>query len=387
MSKSLDRSDIAQLVEAAITSARKKPLTFAERQFFVTKFKEIDLDKFATHPIKQVITALVTILSEDLKVIRDEDMSAIDIREMQIAEIGTEAESAVIEKKVDQGTTLDSLLQDPRTLQRIFNPEATLRRAYLVLDSRYRNRVSGSQQIFSWNVSTPSGNYDTNTTALTTIPLHDVVKIKVYPFRFPNTDNANTNSHRLSIEIIEFNQQAMITHNNKRAHFLLDIERTGAVGSNSPYELKDVGNSIAEYIFHTPIVDINTVSLRFGNPLQNVTLDPDQLPATLSAVGVQTLLTFAQPHYCATIDDIFILDFTTTNPAADRVQIDQINSINGWSINVPPSPVPTATTMLIDVDLSGLVGTIVAPTQVYLNAKRILCRIEFTYITSDPLGA
>ena len=381
----MDRIVLSRLVEELIVNNRAAPLTFAEKKCFDIKFKEIDVERFRGYQLETLAETLATVLTEDISKARDEDMKLIDVHEMQVREIGNNAESVIVEKKLPLGTTLDSLLSEPRIIQRIFNPQATQRNAYLILDSRYRNRAGGSQQIFTWNISTPTGNYDPLTTAITTIPLRNIIKIKMFPFRFPRADNAVTNAHRLSVELMEFNQQAMVGIGNKRMHFMFNIARTGAADTNASYELNDIGNSMAEFTFHTPIVDINTLSLRFGNPIQNITMDPDILTATLSTSGIQTLLTFSQPHYCVALDEIFILDFTTTDPAADKNIIDQMNRVTGWQINPPPSVLPGASTMLINLNIIGLVGAIVSPTQIYLNAKRIITHLECTYITDDSL--
>lgn len=375
------RLSLAELVELSLEANRGKPLNYIERKFYISKFKSIDPVKFRNHPITQVVDALTKIFIEDFKSVLTEDLSSIDMHEVLKHEIGKDAESAIIEKKAEPNATIDSLLQKPNILQHIFNPKARQQSTYMLLDSRYRDRTITDPTLLKWSVTSPQGNYIAETSAITPIPLHDIVSITARPFRFPNARNIYTNAHRVSVEIVELNTQAIICNRGqKRFHFLFDIERTGAASSYAPYEIRDIENQTAHFNFHTPITQLDTLTLRFGNPFINIPLDPDQLTATLTSIGAQTLLTFSQPHYCEALDEIFILDFNTTNPITDKTIIDLTNNINGWIINIPPTLPPTSNTMIINLDISTLTGAIIAPTNIYLNSKRISCMLEFVYI-------
>lgn len=371
------RLSLPELVELSLESTRGKPLNYAERKYFINKFKTINYNQFKSHPIKQVVAALTQIFTADLATIHNEDITSIDMHEVLTHEIGAEAESLTLEKKVDATASVDSLLQYPKTLQRIFNPMATHKTVYIILDSRYRNRAVSDPTILSWNVTTPQGNFMPESSALTTAPLRDIIAISMTPFRFPNARHAFTNAHRISAEIIELNAQAMIGHRGqKRAHFMFDIEKTDST-DYSPYELRDIGNVQTHFKFHTPVVQLDTISLRFANPLVNIALDPDQLYATLTASTTQTLITFTQPHYCDINDEVIVTNFTTSAPITDKAIIDTMNSIYGYTIAVP-----TDSTMLIDVDITSLIGIIVPNTLIYLNSKRIICNMEFTHVSA-----
>lgn len=370
---------LAEILELSLEATRGKPMNYAERKHFINKFKTINMSKFKSHPVKRVIEVLTQIFIDDLSKVRNDDFTAIDMHEVLTREIGDEAESSIMEKKVATDATVDSLLQQPKTLQRIFNPKAMQKSVYIILDSRYRDRTVTDPTILRWSVTTPQGNFMPDSTALTTMYLRDIIAMQMSPFRFPNARNAYTNAHRLSAEIIELNSQAMICNRGqKRCHFMFDITKTGNA-TYSPYDLAVIDSSKTVFKFHTPIVQLDTISLRFGNPTLNIALDPDQLYATITPSGIQALLTFTQPHYCVVGDEIISSDFTTSMPIADKATIDLFNVPNGNII----TSIPLANTMTIAVDLSTLNGVISNPVLIYLNSKRIICHMEFIHIYDD----
>lgn len=359
---------LAEIVELSLESIRKKPLSYAERKFFINKFKTINNEKFRSYPIERVVDALTKIFMEDLLSVHNEDISSIDIHEVLNHEIGVEAESSIMEKKAPINATVDSLLQHPKTLQRIFNPKAVQKSIYIILDSRYRDRTVTDPTILRWNLTTLQGNFMPESTALTIIPLRDVIAMNMTPFKFPSVQNIHTNSHRISAEIIELNSQAMIANRGqKRIHFMFDIDK-------NTNDLTDIGNTKTHFKFHTPIMQLDTISLRFGNPINNISLDADQLYATISPSGIQTLLTFQQQHNCIANDEIIIIDFNTTH-TSDKPINDILNNINGHTIASTPTP----TTILLNIDISGITGVISSPTLIYLNSKRIICNMEFIH--------
>ncbi len=369
-------------VGRGITNKRKEPLQDHEKRYIVRRLRQLDMTLFKGKPVGTIVNVLVDLISNELSKIpkMPEEEGPVDIHEMMVRELGREPETSLLEKKLDEPTTVDALLQKPEVLQSIFNPHSLRRKAYLILDRKYQAEDTNNINEFRWHVSNTSRAYNPNTTAVTTAPMRDIVKIKMFPFRFPNSENTVTEFHRVSVEIVELNTQAyIITHLGKRFHFAFDIERTGPVGSVEPYNMDDVGNSLSEYEFHDPIIELSNITLRFGNPGELINLDPDSLYGVISAVGAQTLITFTQPHYCAVFTSVVVSDFNTSNPTADATQIELMNDPAGWTISAV-----TAFTVTFDVDISGLVGAIVGnPFYIYLNAKRFGLRMELTYIAAN----
>jgi hypothetical protein len=311
---------------------------------------------------------------------------SIDIHEMLKTEIGGISEASVDKFHIDKTLELPNPSRDistifgttdPKKLLQIFNPLATISTAYIVLDRKKQIRTPYSTSSFSWNLSIQGTGYDPETTVVTTAPLKNISGIKMYPFKFPNTESTFTFSERLSVAIEELRTQSYVSSDNlKRFHFLFNVTRTGDVGSSEPYELSDVGQNITEFLFYKPIQEITTITLTFGNPFNRLQLDPDMLDATISSAGVQTLITFSQPHFLIVGNTISTTEFNTDQPVVDYVEIAQMNDSDGWVVVTPI----TSTSITIDVDISGLTGNINSnPTSIYLESKRFVIPMEFKF--------
>lgn len=371
----MDHSVLIKTVAAGIVQKRRQPLLDHEKRYIADRIKGLDLKLFSGRSVSDVLTSLVNLLHGELiRLPKAQREQPIDVHEMLVQEMGKDAESYINDRKVEDADTIDSLLRSPRTLQTIFNPDALRRTTYLVLDRRYQASASDNVTSFTWNIANASKTYDPLTTAATTANLRDVVSMKMLPFRFPNTTNALTGTRRLSVELVEFNNIAYIaTADNHRFHFIFEIASTG---SGTPYVAGDIGNNLAEFTFHDPIIEVNTLTLRFGNPNKVVSLDSDRLNAVASAFGAQTVLTFTTPHRTAIGDYVYISGFTTSSVVSDKALIDVVNSVNGW-----PATAVSTNTITIDVDLTTLVGVIdVTPIPVYLGGKQFIINLELTYL-------
>lgn len=363
-------------VARGVVVKRQAHLLDNEKKYISERLKKLDMNSFKGKPISSIVAALVDLMVSELsKLPKHKDEGPIDVHEMLVKAIGNDPETSLLDKKIESNATLDSLLQNPRMIQSIFNPAALHKKAYLILDRKFQASESNNVNEFKWNIANTSRSYDPKTTAATNSSMKDIVKIKMFPFMFPNTDNTLTVFNRLTVEIAELNTQSyIITHINKKFHFSFDIQQTGA---SAPYNMTDIGNSISEFEFHDPVIELNTITLRFGNPEELINLDPDSLLGTISAVGAQTLITFTQLHLCNVGSSVVISNFSTTAPVDDAVEIDLMNYSHGWEIVAS-----TAFSITIDVDISGLTGAILGnPFYVYLNAKRFALRLELTYIT------
>jgi hypothetical protein len=263
--------------------------------------------------------------------------------------------------------------ENPVDVLKYFNPGANLRHAYILLDRRYHKRIHDESK-FSWGIS-----YDTkasaNTSLKTSVPLQSIVGAKIYQFRFPNIDDILTFPRRLSINIEELTNAAFTAPGSGRKfQFLMEVqqETTGL----KPYAVNDVGENVMKFWFPNSVNFLEEITITFGNPFNIITLNPDILPATISASGAQTLLTFSQPHFTAVGERIIIETFTTTQPITDAVEIELMNNENGWEITGA-----TATTLTIDVDISAISGTVANnPHKIYIESQRFVIPIELYYM-------
>lgn len=290
----------------------------------------------------------------------------VDIHEMLKGQL----EKKIIIKNPRDVTSVFGL--DAKGLQKILNPRASVRTAYILLDRKYQR--NDDRHTFTWQLSLSGQGYDPKTTAVTTALPRNIIGAKMIPFRFPRTESAITFSKRISIEIKELNSHAYVTKNS-RFHFMFSLIEDGA-NPNDPYILANSGGeNTTEFWLGHAVQEINSITLTFGNPFTKLDLDPDRLTATITSVGVQALLTFSQPHFVSVTDTVTIENFVTNNPINDFVEIQLMNDVTGW-----PVTVATATTLTINVDLSGLVGAIVTPTNIYLESKRFLIPLELKYL-------
>lgn len=371
---SFDKQQLVTAVIKGISDGRKKPLSSDEIIFVNNRINTVKIDDFRGQKITAILSALIKVISHDLIKRPSKLDDQVDIHDVFVREIGMESDSALSTKKVDESATVDSLLQQPSTLQRIFNPAALHRKAYLILDRRYQSKDANNVTEFKWNITNTSKHYNPLTYAITTAPLQDVTKIKLFPFRFPNTTNLLTSRNRLAVEILEFNTQGyVITQSQRKVHFILDIT---PVSGTSQYNATEVCDSVAEFEFHDPIVSFETMTLRFSNPETILSLDADSLSATISPSGAKTLLTFTTPHNTIGTDILIISGFTTSLPVDDAAQIAALNNTNGLAIDTVVNPL----LILVNVNISTLAGVISNPVTVYFDTKRFSLRLELTYI-------
>jgi hypothetical protein len=279
-------------------------------------------------------------------------------------------------------------------IQRIFNPIALEKKAYVVLDRRYQSGQNADNiHYFSWDISPGVSSIASVGTLSTSAPLKDIVKIKMFPFTFPNTPGAITDTNRITIGISEFSSQsysattgAIITTgagghtslsatSSRQFHFEFKVvpNPNNPLG---PYTVEDVGQSAAEFEFYKPIEQLTTITISFGNPFLLLALESDRGIASIMPNGIQTQLTFTIPPFLAIGDIIYISGFNTTNESADAATITLVNNPYGWAVVT----IPTSTQVLLDLDLSDLVGIIIGDVNCYFDSKRFAPRLEFTFI-------
>lgn len=283
-----------------------------------------------------------------------------------------DSETALAGPTIKATDTVNSLLTRPAVLQSIFNPGALVSRTYLFLDSRWRFRT-GDSSVLSWSIATSNGPRQDSFSGLVTADLRNIVGIRLLPFIFPNTRRALNCLRRISVEMIEFQNQAYVMYGNQRFHFMYEINAGAA--ADDPYETKELGLNESTFRFGKPISEIQTLSFRFRNPINILSLDKDLLTGTATSVGAETVITFSEPHFCGIGDEIIVNGFNTTNPIADLAEIELVNDQDGWPITAV-----TTYTMTFGVDLSSLAGAIVGNVEVFFQAKRLLMRLEIDWV-------
>jgi hypothetical protein len=362
--------DISNNIINNIEKMRKYTLNKDERLYIINRIKPVDLSNYNDRA--EAITILSKLLDKEIRTLPSVEKS-IDIKEMQVKQIRLNEKGEEM-KKLTNKTTVHELLQHPRILQRIFNPVVLVRKAYVMLDRKYQIKSANNKTEFSWFIADSSRVYDTEATAVVHEQISNIISIKLYPFRFPHSYNTISGINRISVEIKELNVQSyVLAYANKRFHFIFDINTTG-----TGYDAIDVGQSSAVFDFAKPVMELNTITVRFGNPDKTIELDPDYATGTMGVVSAQAVVVFPTPHYCAVGDLVYVTGFTTDSPVEDAAEIELINSIHGRTI----SAISTYS-ISINTDLSGLAGNIVGNVLVHFDSKRFGLRMEISYVGSD----
>lgn len=380
MSGKITKQDIYKYLISVFE--KDKNLNKYEKMLIQDKVNELNINIVDKTTISYIVELIRSELEDKDKMIAYKKMQgSIDIHNQLKKELSDD--NAIPVKKINNAhrvvSDIDTIFgtRDSVKLRKLLNPGSFIRKAYIILDRRYQTRINDDNSRFKWNLSYHGG-VDIDNTIVTRAALKNIVGMKMYPFRFPNTDNTITFPMRLSVNVEEIGSQSFIMPgSNRRCQFLFSVTREGNVGSMEPYQLNDVGENMTEFRFYTAIKYLESITLTFGNPFLKLTLDPDILPATISAAGVQTLLTFSQPHFALDGELIYIEGFLTDNTSADYVEIELMNNKFGWEIASS-----TSTTLTIDVDISSLTGSIINnPYNIYLDGKRFAIPIELYYLS------
>ena len=292
----------------------------------------------------------------------------------------------------------------PLRLQNIFNPQATEKKIYLVLDTKHTVGLTDNIQdykqdatvsSFKWNISTNSISSALTNMVGVSSPIKDIVKIKMYPFIIPNVEYDIYVYERISLAIDELNTQAYSAIDySRRFHFLFDIEPVNRTGYY-PFRLKDLGNSITEFEFFKPIKEISTITLSFGAPFRPISFgSPILVPKQILSNPLsptQTVIEFYFNPYVSKDSFVYITGFTTTNPSADQYYIELFNDQFGWK-NVQWYAVDNGATptfderycIFLDFDITGMVGTpVLTNTQILMGDRRFVVNLEMTMRRSE----
>ena len=376
----MDKPKILQMVMGNAQKAMKRKLSELEIVYVKGQLNDFVKDK-DMHEMRESFPIFMKLVIEGLKNPRSvhkalAEPHQVDIHEMLKQQITEDTKK--VEAKNPSDITSILGLEPGMELLKMFNPQAAIYTSYVILDRKFQTR-NNSLDTFSWNLALSGQGYNHDTSAVCTTMPKNIIGAKIIPFRFPRTEAAITFSKRLSINIQELEMHAYVASDNRwRFHFLFSLIEDGG-NPNDPYILANSGGeNTTEFWLGSKVQEIDSITLTFGNPFTKLTLDPDRLPATIASVGVQAVLSFAQPHFVSVGDNVTIEDFTTNNIIADFVEIQLMNDDTGW-----PVVAATATTLTIDVDLTGLTGAITTPTSIYLDSKRFIIPMEIKYIAGD----
>lgn len=269
--------------------------------------------------------------------------------------------------------------QSLKQLVRLLNPWATRKHVYLCLDSKYATFSENNTKL-TWDFTNSADQYANSANALGKV--RDITMMKILSAVI--TQFPVNNFNRATICVEEWKTQSFKLPGGRNFHFVGLLNNLNAqvpLTSRSALTFFTIPDPITwnkyellagyrfnegKYYFNNPITTINTMTLTFGNPIDllniqkylnlncritNLGIGVDY--AALTYINIQ----FPEPHYFPieivdpTIYSIYIQDFTTTNPVADKAVIDDINSTE-FTLGY----VDTTTTMYFNAFLVGLPG-------------------------------
>ena len=233
-------------------------------------------------------------------------------------------------------------------LKLLLNPKSLHKKYYICLDSFNKNLTTSDDVNFSWDVS--RNNSITKGSIVLSDNVKDLIQIKIYEPIIPiPIEGINLDARRISILFKEFSNQAFISNENRKYHFLTKpYYDQGLIVKQTSVILDTTGYHNGTCIFKNPITNIDRFTINFGQPDELCRFYDDRLYATLTA-GATTLLTFATNHNFLIGSDtvVSIADFTTATVAVDYSTITTINRTKGHIATVT-----TSTQMTIPIDTS-----------------------------------
>ena len=355
--RTINNPEFITSVARQVEKLLERKISFAEKWIVKSYITKLRPAVFKGYTLEQAADKLSTIISEKIARISCED-SYVNMREYQRSEIGISGEadslsfsltggvSPVGSTPISLGTSVDIMrimgASNAHAVQQLINPIALYRNNYFCLDSRYRILDNDGSKFISWNhvnnVTRAQGSVNTVGT------IRDIVAVKVYPIRLPYTPSAENDLRRVTMLIEEFSAQSFVGQENRRFHFVFDVTIDGDWIRLNPYFHNE-----GVFKFNKPITQFDTVTITFGSPLEEITLDVDRLSAS-NTYAATAVLTTVGDHNLSSGNKVRISDFSTNSVSNDAVVIANMNSDHVITVT-------SDTTFTIPVDTSSIINT------------------------------
>lgn len=317
-----------------IRNRLNKQLNQTEKIYIINYLKNVDPRIFKYEPkiiLKKIVDDIVERISKGECV---EEQT--DIHEMLKTEIGASTEDIKVESDTNFTTQITNSFSNTvdiasilgsksfNDLKNIFAPAAAIKHAYILLDSRYRVLDNDGRSFIKWNFINNTSVAQGSVNAVGDI--QNIVSARVFPFRVPYNAQADNSYKRVTMYIQEFSAQSVIAQENRQYHYIFPI-----TVENRFISLEVPRDSDGIYRFRNPISRLDSITINFGSPLQQITFDSDRRNMLVDSYGTVTTFVSTDPHGLETGDLIYVSYFTTANPNAvlDSGIISAINNVNG----------------------------------------------------------
>jgi hypothetical protein len=380
MDKLKKNTHIIKSIVGEVEKKIKRSIDAEEEILIINTFGKLNCNIFKNKSINYIINTISSIIIEEIAINHCE-INNVNVHEVLKTVIKNDPQIDTNsiqktdgDKKVN--TNIESVFgySDIATLVKKVNvPINAVNTIQLLLDTRYRNLSTDGTDSFTWDYINQ----------LTTSPgtvnsfgnIRDIISMAIMNIKIPNVLDANWDYDLISISIEELISQSVIAHENKRYHFLSCIDRSKSNSRWLSLCCDDYYKGI--YNFNTPITTLNTLTLKFGSPLESIKFDKDRLLGNI-IYGSPTIIQFDEVHKLTSNDIIYIDNFTTSNLLTDYNIIKNINNING---NVSTVVSPTSISILVDSS-SIINNNIIKQYSIFFGSKRMFIPIEFKFLST-----
>ena len=281
------------------------------------------------------------------------------------------------------GSILDMSASQRIDAIKYINYQSLFRDEYIVIDSRYQNKVNTDATKMVFSLISDSKTKSDHGGVIIGNTIKDIVEIEVYPFTIPYKPVYATFYNKITLTINEWSANSFEAYEGGQFHFCFEIEKI----DNNLIFLKPI-NSV--YSFSKPVNHIDDFTISFGAVFPKIAFDADRMyPSSIDYTNTYGLLKFSDPHGLVSGDLVYISGFDSPDPAKDVVIITEINRPEGHSIVKKDNY-----SFIINVDMSVLrredsTGSGVYPIDsfqqqviVFFASKRVQIQMRLRYLTS-----
>jgi len=376
-----------------IESEIKRSINRCEENLVVAAVKNLPSNYFSNYSITRIITiiknAVITEIAEDHCAINNVDIHEIlkhninpDKKDGNSYKDGKRKENIV-------ETNVESIFgyTDIATLvKKVNEPISSVNNIYILLDTRYRTLDNDGTTYFSW------GHMNQLTIAQGTVNslgnIRDIISLIMMPIKIPNVLSNSNYYDLITISIEEFIPQSIIAHEDRRFHFMSCVDRSKSTDKWLLLCSDDYHKG--EYKFNKPITSLDTITIKFGTPLEPLIFDKDRLRGAFT-YGNPTIIEFTENHKLIIVDNVYIDQFESKNPVYTSNIINAINKKTGHTATVVS---PTSISIPVDsssirTTISGTVSTpsILLPGTISVNnTSNVITGVGTSFITDFVVG-
>lgn len=263
------------------------------------------------------------------------------------------------------------------------NYQSLFRDEYIVIDSRYQNKVNTDPTKMAFTLISSSRTKSDHGGVILGSTIRDIVEIQIYPFTMPYKAVYATFYNKITLTVNEWASSSFEAYEGGQFHFCFDIDQ---IDNNLMY-LRPVN---ATYTFAKPVNYIDAFTLSFGAVYPKIAFDADRMsPILIDFLDPNGLLTFADPHGLITGDLVYITGFNTPDAARDVDVITEMNRMQGHTIVKKNNY-----TIVLNVDLTAArhefpidsgrypIDEFVHRVDVYFASKRVQIQMRLKYLTT-----